>query len=76
MDRFWPFLEVAAPCYKNKYIPVDISGTVVGESPDCLLLSETVVGENQDHVCWDIDSKASKFYLDSHDNVELTTFYW
>ncbi len=33
--------------------PVDISGTVVGESPDCLLLFGTVVGENPDHVCWD-----------------------
>ncbi len=32
--------------------PVDISGTVVGESPDSLLLSGTVVSENQDHVCW------------------------
>ncbi len=28
-------------------------GTVVGESPDCLLLSGTVVGENPDYVCWD-----------------------
>ncbi len=24
----------------------------MGESPDCLLLSGTVVGENPDHVCW------------------------
>ncbi len=32
--------------------PVDIFGTVVGESPDCLLLSGTVVGENPDYVCW------------------------
>ena len=32
--------------------PVDISGTVMGESPDCLLLSGTVVSENPDHVCW------------------------
>ena len=32
--------------------PVDISGNVVGESSDCLLLSGTVVGENPDHVCW------------------------
>ncbi len=31
---------------------VDIFGTVVGESPDCLLLSGTLVGENPDHVCW------------------------
>ncbi len=35
----------------TKY-PVDISGTVVGESPDCLLLFGTVVSENLDHVCW------------------------
>ncbi len=34
-------------------IPVDNFGTVVGENPDCLLLSGTVVGENPDHVCWD-----------------------
>ncbi len=32
--------------------PVDNFGTVVGENPDCLLLSGTVVGENPDHVCW------------------------
>ena len=31
---------------------IDISGMVVGESPDCLLLSGTVVGKNPDHVCW------------------------
>ena len=34
-------------------IPVDNFGTVVGENPDCLLLSGTVFGENPDHVCWD-----------------------
>ena len=33
--------------------PVDNFGTVVGENPDCLLLSGTVVGENPDHVCWE-----------------------
>ncbi len=33
--------------------PVDISGTVVDESPDCLLLSGTTAGENLDHVCWE-----------------------
>ncbi len=32
--------------------PLDNFGTVVGENPDCLLLSGTVVGENPDHVCW------------------------
>ncbi len=32
--------------------PVDNFGTVVGENPDCLLLSGTVVHENPDHVCW------------------------
>ncbi len=38
---------------RQKKFPVDIFGTVVGENPDCLLLSGTVVGENPDHVCWD-----------------------
>ena len=41
----------------NEYligILVDISGTIVSESPDCLLLPGTVVGENLDPVCWDI----------------------
>ncbi len=32
--------------------PLDNFGTVVGENPDCLLLSGTVVGENPDHVYW------------------------
>ena len=36
------------------YDPVDNFGTVVGENPDCLLLSGTVVGENPDHVCWGV----------------------
>ncbi len=36
----------------RKYYPLDNFGTVVGENPDCLLLSGTVVGENPDHVCW------------------------
>ncbi len=31
-----------------KSIQVDISGTVVGKSLDCLLLSGMVVGENPD----------------------------
>ncbi len=40
-------------CYGAIYrYPVDISGTVVGESSDCLLLSGTMVGENPDQVCW------------------------
>ncbi len=34
-------------------IPVDISGNVVGENPDCLLFFGTVAGENPDHFCWD-----------------------
>ena len=34
-------------------ILVDNFGTVVGENPDCLLLSGPVVGENLHHVCWD-----------------------
>ncbi len=33
--------------------PLDNFGIVVGENPDCLLLSGTVVGENPDHVCWE-----------------------
>ena len=41
--------------YRKQTIPLDNFGTVVavGENPDCLLLSGTVVGENPDHVCWD-----------------------
>ncbi len=31
--------------------PVDISGTVMGESLDCRMISRTVVGKNPDHVC-------------------------
>ncbi len=38
----------------RNYIPVDNFGTVVGENPDCLLLSGTVVCENPDHVCCDV----------------------
>ena len=34
------------------FYPVDIFETVIGESPDCPLLSGTVVGENPDYVCW------------------------
>ncbi len=37
--------------------PLDNFGTVVGENPDCLLLSGTVVGENPDHVCWAVALK-------------------
>ncbi len=40
--------------------PVDISGTVVGESPDCLLLFGTVVGENLNHVYWEERFKEGK----------------
>ncbi len=38
----------------DSQFPVDNFGTdvVVGENPDCLLLSGTVVSENPDHVCW------------------------
>ena len=36
--------------------PVDNFGTVVGENPDCQLLSGTEVGENPDHVCWVVKS--------------------
>ena len=37
----------------GKCHPVDNFGTVVGENPDCLLLSGTVVGENPS---WDAQS--------------------
>ncbi len=43
------FLPSLCNIYKD---PVDIFGTVVGESPDCLLLSGTVVSENTDYLCW------------------------
>ncbi len=33
------------------YYPLDNSGTVMGESPDFLLLFGTVVSESPDHVC-------------------------
>ena len=42
--------------------PVDISGTVVGKSQDCLLLSQTVVGENPDHVCWAVCSETTPYH--------------
>ncbi len=45
--------------------PVDNFGTVVGENPDCLLLSGTVVGENPDHVCW--AHLFCLFFLTSHE---------
>ena len=45
-DRFVPSISFSVTC------PVNISGTVMGESPDCLLLSGTMVGENWDYVCW------------------------
>ena len=40
------------PIIQYSTYPVDNFGTVVGESPDRLLLSGTVVGENPDYVCW------------------------
>ncbi len=48
---FWTGL-FQNPMGKGNYFPVDIFRTVVSESPDCLLLSGTVVGENPDYVCW------------------------
>ena len=48
--------DIVAQCNKSiivENIPVDISGTIVGESPDCLLLPGTVVGGNPDRVYWD-----------------------
>ncbi len=44
-------LKQEVPYIKNK---VDISGAVGGDSSDGLLLSETVVGEILDHVCWEL----------------------
>ena len=41
-----------ASCDSTISYPVDIFGTVVGESLECLLLFGTVVGENPDHVSW------------------------
>ncbi len=49
-------------CHVERY-PVDNFGTVVGENPDCLLLSGTVVGENPDHVCWVYKLKCRHPYL-------------
>ncbi len=47
------------------YYLVDNFGTVVGENPDCLLLSGTVFGENPDHVCW-------VFVLDTHSVMQIS----
>ncbi len=57
---------IAGSNVENVAIPVDNFGTVVGENPDCLLLSGTVVGENPDHVCWDS-------FIDS-DNIQWCTW--
>ncbi len=53
----WPYhrASMVAACIVIMWLkcfPLDNFGTVVGENPDCLLLSGTVVGENPDHVCW------------------------
>ena len=48
-----------------------ISGTVMGESPDCLLLFGTVVGENPDHVCWVKNEIMYKFLRMRHWNIWL-----
>ena len=45
------WLVISGIIYFNS--SVDISGTVVGEGPDYLLLSGTMVGENRDHICWE-----------------------
>ncbi len=39
---------------KSDSNPVDISGTVAGERPDCLLLFGTVVSEILDYVSWEV----------------------
>ncbi len=46
--------------FKN---PVDISGAVICDSPDYLLLSGTVVGGNLDHVRWEDTTKSSKTWV-------------
>ncbi len=46
-------IDSTSPATVLAIFPVDNFGTVVGEHPDCLLLSGTAVGENPDHVCWD-----------------------
>ncbi len=45
--RYYYFIKRLVYIY-----PGDISGTVVGENQDCLLLPGNVVGESPDHVCW------------------------
>ncbi len=52
----------------NICLPVDISGTVVGESPDCLLLSGTVVSGNLDHVCWAVSHNSVLDFMDLRSN--------
>ncbi len=38
------------------YKVIIFENVIVGESPDCLLLSGTVVGENPDYVCWALEA--------------------
>ncbi len=62
LQFFWEWTTTDSPLglfhFKRSWgggienFPLDYFGTVVGENPDCQLLSGTVVGENPDHVCW------------------------
>ncbi len=60
--HFYSFIQQTVFCLESRNIfnPADNFGTVVGESPDRLLLSGTVVGENPDHVCWEDFMYAAK----------------
>ena len=47
-------ITIHSPDFIPLKVATDISVTIVGESPDSLLLLRTVVGENPDHVCWGV----------------------
>ena len=57
-------------------IPVDISGTIVGESPNFLFLSGTLVGENLDHVCWDVETHYSNDTSDYNGTESTENLVW
>ncbi len=50
--RYTQNAKLSNSCQSNSQYPEDNFGTIVGENPDCLLSSRTVVGKNRDHVCW------------------------
>ena len=53
LNHIWQ--QIASTYLQLQFViyPVDNFGTVIGENPDCLLLSGTVVGKNPDHDCWE-----------------------